>query len=81
MLFVETPPNPILAITDLRAAPTSRTSTTAPGRRQYLRESLQTSGPSTAAPICHPQHDQVPNGHSDSIGGVVIAVETMTSSG
>jgi cystathionine beta-lyase/cystathionine gamma-synthase len=75
MLFVETPTNPLLAITDLRAAAEL-------SRRHGLRLAVDNTfaSPYNQRPIefgadlvTHSTTKYL-NGHSDSIGGVVVAV-------
>jgi cystathionine beta-lyase/cystathionine gamma-synthase len=62
MLFVETPTNPILSLTDLEAA-------AALTRRRDLRLVVDNT---FASPFLHSTTKYL-NGHSDSVGGVVVA--------
>ncbi len=61
MLFVETPSNPVMRLTDLarggRARPPPRR---AAGRRQHVRQPVHPAADRARRRPRHPQHDQVP---------------------
>ena len=76
MLFLETPTNPVLRLTDLRAAP----ATIAHGHGVFVVVDNTFASPYVQRPIdfgadlvVH-STTKFLNGHSDSVGGVVVAV-------
>ena len=75
MLFVETPSNPVMRLTDLRgAAELAHRHDAAARRRQHVREPRAFSGRSTlGADLVIHSTTKYLNGHSDSVGGVVVA--------
>ena len=61
MLFVETPTNPVMRLTDIAAAGRARARAGAPPRRrQHLREPLRPAAARPRRRPRHPQHDEVP---------------------
>ena len=61
MLFVETPTNPVMRLTDLRAAADARAPPRrAAGRRQHVRQPVHPAADRVRRRPRHAQHDEVP---------------------